>query len=236
MPKTELEVSWPTAETGASSSNDVSPLSEPVQEYCETLLSRVLWSEDATALRLRVLGVTSCRRGEGVSTVASQLAVAAATSGRLSVLLIDANLARPMVHRTFRVSQSPGWSDVLGDSRKTRAAIRPSRIKRLSVLPAGMENRRGWPYDGDDVSDVIKTLRADFELILFDLPAVEQTSAALRLARLLDGVFLVVEAERVRYEVAQRTRELIHRADVRLLGAVLNKRRQYVPNWLYRTL
>lgn len=233
MPKTELEVSRPTVETGASPSSDVSPLSEPVQEYCETLLSRVLWSEDATALRLRVLGVTSCRRGEGVSTVASQLAVAAATGGRLSVLLIDANLARPMVHRTFRASQSPGWSDLLGDSRKTRAAIRPSGIKRLSVLPAGMRDRRGWPYDGDDV---IKTLRADFELILFDLPAVEQTSEALRLARLLDGVFLVVEAERVRYEVAQRTRELLHRADVRLLGAVLNKRRQYVPNWLYRTL
>ena len=147
MPKTELEVNWPTASRRLAIKRCV-PAREPVQEYCETLLSRVLWSEDATALRLRVLGVTSCRRGEGVSTVASQLAVAAATSGRLSVLLIDANLARPMVHRTFRVSQSPGWSDVLGDSRKTRAAIRPSRIQRLSVLPAGMDNRRGWPYDG----------------------------------------------------------------------------------------
>lgn len=236
MPETELERSLPAVATREPLSGERCPLSDPVREYCETLLHRALWSETASSLRLRMLGVTSCYRGEGVSTVASQLAVAAATGGGLSVLLVDTNLARPMVHRTFAVSQSPGWSDVLGDPRMANAAIRPSGIKNLSVLPAGIASRSHWPYEGADVSDVFKTLKADFELILFDLPAVGQTNAAVRLAGLLDGVYLVVEAERVRYEVAQRTNELLHRSNVRLLGAVLNKRRQYVPNWLYRTL
>lgn len=237
MERTSLGFSLPTAEKGPSRNAGGSPpLSDPVREYCETLLSRLLWSEDASALRLRMLGVTSCYRGEGVSTVASQLAVAGATAGGLPVLLVDANLARPVVHRTFAVSPSPGWSDVLGDPRQVNVAIRPSGVKNLSVLPAGTPDRRNWSYEGSGLGDVLKAIRTEFELVIVDLPPVGQTSAAMRLAGWMDGVLLVVEAERVRYEVAQRTRELLGRSNVHLLGAVLNKRRQYVPNWLYRTL
>lgn len=183
-----------------------------------------------------MLGITSCHRGEGVSTVASHLAVAAATGGGLPVLLVDANLSRPMIHRIFPVVQSPGWSEVLADPPGVALAIQPSGVKNLSVLPAGRSNQQKWPSDVGAISAVLKGFTADFELAIFDLPAVGQTNAAVRLAGLLDGVLLVVEAERVRHEVAQRTRELLRRANVNLLGAVLNKRRQHVPAWLYRTL
>jgi len=211
-------------------------LSDPVREYCEALLYRLLWSKAPSALPLRTLGITSCHRGDGVSTVTSHLAVAAATAGGLPVLLVDANLGRPMVHRIFPVTQSPGWSEVLSDPPGMSLAIQPSGVKNLSVLPAGRPNQQNWPSNVSAISTALKRFATDFELIIFDLPAVGQTDAAIRLAGLLDGVLLIVEAERVRQEVARRTRELLRRANVNLLGAVLNKRRQHVPAWLYRTL
>ncbi len=214
----------------------MSTLSDPVREYCEALLYRLLWSKAPSALPLRTLGITSCHRGEGVSTVTSHLAVAAATAGGLPVLLVDANLSRPMVHRIFPVTQSPGWSEVLSDPPGMSLAIQPSGVKNLSVLPAGRPNQQNWPSNVSAISTALKRFATDFELIIFDLPAVGQTDAAIRLAGLLDGVLLIVEAERVRQEVARRTRELLRRANVNLLGAVLNKRRQHVPAWLYRTL
>lgn len=211
-------------------------LSAAVRDYCEGLLCRLLWSEGASSQAVQAIGITSCQSGEGVSTVAAQLAVAAATSGGLRVLLVDANDQRPSVHQTFGVPAEPGWSDVLRDPSKASLAIQPSGAERLSLLTAGDRNNRMWPTENTDLPDVLKTFKADFPLIIFDLPAVGQTSAALRLAGLLDGILLVVEAERVRYEVARRVRETLARSNARLFGAVLNKRRQYVPNWLYRTL
>jgi Mrp family chromosome partitioning ATPase len=68
------------------------------------------------------------------------------------------------------------------------------------------------------------------------MPAVHDAGPNDRLAGLLDGVLFVIEAERVRWQVAERTTEHLRRANVRLLGAVLNKRRRHVPEWLYRTL
>ena len=172
-----------------------------------------------------------------MSTVAAQLAVTAAGRGQRRVLLVDANLARPVVHRTFGVDLQPGVAEVLSDPEKVPAAIQPTGIAGLSVVAAGMpEPSPGEALDCAALAGVLDRLKADFDLVIFDLPASGQTGSATRLAALLDGLVMVVEAERVRWEVAQRTSELLRRAGVRLLGAVLNKRRQHVPNWLYRTL
>ena len=72
--------------------------------------------------------------------------------------------------------------------------------------------------------------------MVIDLPAVNEASWTLRLARLCDGVGLVVEAERSRLEVVQRTKELLVKSNANVLGVVVNKRRFYIPRWLYRTL
>ena len=82
---------------------------------------------------------------------------------------------------------------------------------------------------------LIKELTSDFELVVVDLPPASQSSAGLRLAGLLDGVLLVIEAERVRREDARRVSDLLVRAGAHPRGVVLNKWRQHVPDWLHRT-
>ena len=77
---------------------------------------------------------------------------------------------------------------------------------------------------------------SQYEYILFDIPSLNEGSMGIRIASHLDGVILVVEAERVRREVAEQSKGLLERAQVRVLGTIFNKRRFYVPDWLYRAV
>jgi Mrp family chromosome partitioning ATPase len=82
--------------------------------------------------------------------------------------------------------------------------------------------------------EVLKTLRAEFSLVIVDFPPPDHASFVGRLASLLDGILLVVEAERIRADAARRQKELLVRANARFLGAVLVKERQHIPNSLAR--
>ncbi len=221
------------------------------QAHFQVLLSRLPWryesdslidgdsaADGQTAGRARgdlcTLGLTSCYSGEGVSTVAMQLALTAAQSGDCRVLLVDANQARPAVHRMFGIPASPGWSDVVRGETPWETAVQPTDAPGVFVLAAGgaargADDAAGW-------SRAIRELRNDFDLIVFDLPPAGDASGGDRLAARMDGALLVIEAERVRWQVAQRTKERLVHGNARLLGAVLNKRQRHVPGWLYQTL
>ncbi len=71
-----------------------------VRRYHEAILHRLDWPGNGSSDKLRTLGVTSCSRGEGVSTLAAGLAATAAVLGDARVLLIDANFAAPAAHAT----------------------------------------------------------------------------------------------------------------------------------------
>jgi Mrp family chromosome partitioning ATPase len=105
----------------------------------------------------------------------------------------------------------------------------------LWIRPAGGV-RDGHAADAATLPELIGALRNQFDLVLFDLPAAGTASAVLRVGRHLDGVLLVVEAERIRREVAARTTDQLEAGGCRMLGAVLNKRREHVPAWLYRLM
>ena len=108
-----------------------------------------------------------------------------------------------------------------------------SRPENLAILLAG--EAAGEParvYRSSVLVDVVNTLRRDFCLIVVDLPEANLASPLVRLSGFLDGVLLVVAANGVRREAARRTKELLTRSEVPLLGAVLNKRRQELPRWL----
>ena len=206
------------------------------ERYC-TLLRRLPWPGNDPAQGVRAVGVTSCCSGEGVSTVAAQLAVTAASCGERRVLLVDAHAARPAVHAAFGVPLAPGLSEVACNAADLSTAVRPSALGNLWLLPAGHANGQPFPDYGLPAWDeIVAAVRQDYQLIVFDMPAARQTSAVIALARLLDGVLLVIEAERLGHDVLLPMKEMLLESDVRLLGAVLNKRRQYVPAWLHRML
>ena len=185
---------------------------------------------------LSTLGITSCNRGEGVSTVAAQLSMAAAFAG-MRVLLVDFNWNHPAVHQFFNVPCSPGVSNALALDAPNHNLIQPSHISNLDLLTAGTQAGNLIPEISlEKIRSLIDSLQINYDLIIFDLPEAAEAGTSLALASVLDGVVLVVEAERVRWEVASRVHELLLRSRANVLGVVLNKRRFHIPNWLYRTL
>jgi capsular exopolysaccharide synthesis family protein len=222
---------------------------EEAEEYYRTLLRQLDWPGNGSSRVLRTLGLTSCCGEEGVSTIAAHLAATAASWGDYRILLVDTNLVRPAADRIFDVDQEPGIADVLAgttgnsklhaeeemvvDDDLLIAALQPSDLHNLTILTSGrpIENP-AWIYDSTNICSVVEMLETRFDLIVFDMPAVEEASSITRLASRLDGVLLVIEAERVGSDVVSRASRFLSQANVHLLGAVLNKRRSNASGWL----
>ncbi len=205
------------------------------QQYYLTLLRSLSLSTGMAENPITTLGVTSCYPGEGVSTVAAQLSVAAATTG-MRVLLVDLNWKRPTIHQAFDVQRGPGLSEALANDGREEPPIQASHIPNLSLLTIGnFVGDFNLAISLERMAGLIQSLR-NYELIVFDLCESAEAGPSLSLSSLLEGVLLVIEAERVRWEVALRVKELLVRSGANVLGTVLNKRRQRIPNWLYRTL
>jgi capsular exopolysaccharide synthesis family protein len=208
-----------------------------VREQYNVFRERLLLQSKRFKEAPRVLAVTGSHPGEGVSTVAANLAAVLARAGDGKVLLIDANLGHPSVHRIFRQKLAPGLIDVLKDGQTGEEAIIPSPVQNLDILSAGTAN--GDPsgiFSSGRLPSFLDSAKKDYRFVVIDLPTVNQASWAVRLASLCDGVALVVEAERSRREVAQRVKEQLLNSRAKVLGIVINKRRFRIPGWLYHRL
>lgn len=207
------------------------------KEYYETLRYSILQSENGTTEPPRLIAITSCNRSEGVSTVASSLAVTLALHGG-RVLFVDANFHRPSAQQIFKVNISPGLGEVLWDAMDSETAIQPSAIQNLFILSAGEMKKDPAPrYESKEFADILSNFKRDYRCVVFDTPPMQRAgNSAIHLASLVDGVILVVETEKVRWEVAQRVRGRLVEAKANVLGVVLNKRKFHVPRLLYDTL
>jgi Mrp family chromosome partitioning ATPase len=225
-----------TAEMGLPTVSMPSRRRPDLHETCQMLLRRLGWPSPNGQHPLRTLGFTSCYSGEGVSTIAAHVAFSAALSGPQRVALVDLNFNHPTVHQTLEVDQSPGVSEVLSGELSLADAVQFTSLTQFVALPVGETSALAGRLNPAALAELVDDLRASFDLVLFDLPSCDMASATLGMAGLLDGLCLVVEAERVRTEVALRTKELLARSGANLVGAVMNKQPRHVPNWLYRTL
>lgn len=209
-----------------------------VRRHFVTFRERLLLAANGASHGHYVIGVTSCSRCEGVSTVAANLASSLSEMGSGAVLLVDANSRDPSVHRIFQTKLSPGLLDVLTTGRNgdgEEKAIR--RTAGLNVLTAGGTNgSAGKPLSMDRLIRFLHTMKQEYRFIVVDMPALDEDGSVVRLAGSCDGLVLVVETERLRWEAVSKARQQLQQWNTNLLGVLLNKRRFPVPNWVYSAL
>lgn len=211
------------------------PLS--VSQYYEVLRERLLMCSNDSTEAPCVLAVIGCRRGEGTTTVAANLAATLARHDDGSVLLMDADIGHPSVHHIFNSKLSPGFADALAKGRCNVNTIVSSPVQNLHILSAGcMNGNISEMFNSNAFSKLLKSVKNRYRFVVIDVPAAHEVSWAVPLVGLCDGAVLVVEAERLRWEVAQNTKEQLLNTKANILGVVLNKRRFYIPEWLYQTL
>jgi capsular exopolysaccharide synthesis family protein len=216
---------------GLSPALDIPP---KIREYYDTLRDRIMLSMHETKEPPQLIAITSCYSGEGVSTVATNLSVTLSHNG--SVLLVDANLENPSIHKIFNKEPSPGLAELLeGELEPDQKAILNAAMN-LDFMAAGHLNGH-LPRKVESpqrLSELLARFKREYRFTVFDTPAVNETSAAVRLVSLVDAVILVVEAERTRWETVRRVKDQLKQIKANVVGVVLNKRRFPIPRLFYR--
>jgi capsular exopolysaccharide synthesis family protein len=178
--------------------------------------------------------IVSATHGEGASTVARELAILAALPGLTKAVLVDANLRTPSQHAAFGVERGSGLTEVVTQSLPLERAVRNGGGSPLPLLTSGRPASHPTGVLGAPaLSATLNSLRAKYNLVIVDgSPAAVYSDASI-LAPLMDGVVLVVQAERTRWEVAEQAKRTLEEAGAQLLGAVLTRRRFHIPEALY---
>jgi receptor protein-tyrosine kinase len=159
--------------------------------------------------------------------VTSNLGIAIAEIGR-RVLLIDGDLRRPRLHKVFGVSNHWGLSDLLcADTPLETVALEhlvfKTNISGLAVLPSGSNAANPLNlFYASRMSTLLARLRSEFEIVMIDTPPMTHLADARVLARLADGVLLVVRAGKTTTESAIFAAQSFAEDDIRVLGTVLN--------------
>ena len=193
---------------------------EPVLDQLRSLAASL--HQARTGREMRVIAVTSSVSGEGKTLLAANLALTLSRSYMRQVLLIDADLRRPNLHRLFGIPSQEGIRTALESVREGKPVAVQDVAPRLALLPAGKPVRDPISVLASDAMQRLMTAATNtFDWVIVDTPPVGMLPDVGLLSSLSDAVLLVVEAGRVRYDLVQRTVESIG-AD-RIFGVVLNK-------------
>jgi protein-tyrosine kinase len=204
---------------------------EPYEELKANLLTRRANGS------LKTILFASTSHGDGCSTTAVNFAATLAKDASLKVLLVDVNPRTPALHEVFDVSEAEGVSDLL-----TRSGNIACKINKVSpggyyVLPWGRNHSAGaCLFDSSRFDRLLQGVREKFDYVILDGPPVPAFPECLVLCAKVDGVVLVLESGKTRRQVALRARKQVEEVGGKMLGVVLNKRKYYIPEWIYRRL
>lgn len=182
----------------------------------------------------KVILVTSAMPQEGKTTTSINTAVVLAQKG-VRVLLIDADLRRPGIHKALGMGPRSGLSNVLTGSADIQNAITRSPIvPSLSILPAGTPPPNPAELLASaNTRDLIDGLRRDFDHIVIDTPPTLSVTDAVVLSTRADAVVLVIRSGKTTKQALRRARELLFRVNARVTGVLLNAVDLNSPDYYY---
>ncbi len=182
-----------------------------------TNLQFALRNDDANALAIISGGV-----GEGKSTTLFNLAYISAQLGD-KVLIVDSDLRRPRMHKILDMDSSFGLTNVLMRDVPIEEAIKTTSVPNLHFLPSGKLPRTSvGMLNSERMRELIKTLKARYDLVLFDSPPIVGVSDASVLASEVDAALLVVQYRKYPKLISARAKQMIENVGGRVVGVVLN--------------
>lgn len=195
-------------------------LTAKMSEACQSVRTALDWA--AQHAGLQTVLVSSPGRGDGKSTLTSSLALVLARAGKRT-LVIDADLRDPGQHQIFGVQASPGLEGLLSRGVPFAAAIRPTLIDGLDVLPGGLRPVNPTELlSNERFQHLLELLKLEYEFVLVDSPAVLESADAAVVAARTDGALLVVRAARSTGGRVAQARAALERVGAELVGTVLN--------------
>jgi capsular exopolysaccharide synthesis family protein len=174
--------------------------------------------------------VTSSMRGEGKTTIASNLAISLSRKKDRRVVLVDADLRRPQVHVLFGFARSNGLAEILEGKLDIGAAYRSTTLDNLMVITGGQYRRSPSKlFENNNFGDIIENLKTSFEIVICDFPPTIPVSEPEMVSKLVDGVLFVFLAGKTPREVGQRGIAILQESEANILGVVVNDLSEVLP-------
>lgn len=168
-----------------------------------------------------VLAITSTKKGEGKSLTSVNLAIVMAEDTKKKILLIDGDMRKPSIHTFFNCKAEYGLIDLLMHKADIESAMIPSGIKNLTLLLAGEPSKS--PSDllaATVLKELIEKIRKRFDYIIIDSPPIIPFADMSILGDIVDGILLVVRAERTPKEMILEALKTLNKENI--LGIVFN--------------
>ncbi len=193
----------------------------PFVEAYGLLLASVLLGHNGKPPR--VVAVAAAQAGDGCSTIALNLAMMMARTGRPTAI-VDANMREPELHKAFGVPQTPGLADVLTAGADLKSVTVATKVPHLSFVPAGKVQVPAQALLTPPLlRETVKAMRERFDLVVIDTPPMLSYPDTLHIGKETDGVLLVVSTQGASRREQQEMGRLLERVEARILGTVMNR-------------
>ena len=185
---------------------------------------------------IKTILFTSSNSGEGTSTILVNFAKEIATSGE-KVIIVDTNLRNPILHKLMNIENTEGIAEAIENKKSLVEIIKKTDTENIQLITHGQQiERPRKSFTTDDIKPIINELKSHADWVIFDSPPIHKYSDAAILANEVDGVIMVVQAEKTKWEVAQSARNIIAKGNALILGAVLNKKQFHIPAFIYKLI
>jgi succinoglycan biosynthesis transport protein ExoP len=203
---------------------DLSVMRSPksaVAECCRSLRTNLLFMSPDQPLRTMV--VTSPGPQEGKTTTAINLAVTFAMAGN-RVLLIDTDMRRPRLHRSFGISNRAGLSTAILGEAPMKDVTQQTEVPNLEVVPCGpTPPNPAELLHTERFATILRECAERYDRVILDSPPTSAVTDPVVLGTMVDGVLLVVRANRTSREDARHARQQLTTANAHIIGVVINE-------------
>jgi capsular exopolysaccharide synthesis family protein len=231
--RARVQVSDPRGNGHKKRSLPLPPLDEVAHEESLRLVQRIFMLQTLEAPRVVVFAGVA--RGNGCSWVCSAAARTLANNVTGSVCLLDAHLRSPSLAELFRIPNHHGLTDALREDKPIETYAEQVELENLWLISSGSNCEESLSLlNSNRVKARFADLRSEFDYVLIDAPPLTHYADAVTLGQLSDGLVLILEANATRREAAAAVAQSLRASQIRILGAVLNKRTFPIPDLLYR--
>ncbi len=189
--------------------------------------------------KIKSMYIAAPHQGAGTTSCAYSLARALSSLISENVILIDGNPGSGSLTEHLKLEMSLGFSDLIvsGGSGDISKAVHTIDGEEFHVIAAGQQPIT-TPIAGERASlkQLTETLTNRYSYVIYDGPPIHKHNEPLALAAAFDGVVMVLQTNATRWEVANSAKEKLIQAGANVIGAIFNKRRYYVPQWVYDLL
>lgn len=184
--------------------------------------------------KVKSILITSSLPNEGKSTIIKNLAYALAMTGA-KVIVVDCDLRNPTVHQMFKIPNISGLTNIIvEDDRYEKYVISDKEFDNLGIITSGPIPPNPSELIGSNkMKSFLNKLKEDYDYVLLDAPPVLLVTDPTVLAPVVDGVILVIQANKTEIEATKRAKEILTNVKANILGAVLNKVKEQRSGYYY---